>query len=59
MKCNTIKDKTYEFNQHNSIKTVSDDVIFEVSNKIMQKNKHVYEKLAKRKRLNKRQELDI
>lgn len=47
MKRNTIKDRTYEFNQLNFIKIVSDDAVLAVSAKIIQKNKRVYEELAK------------
>ena len=37
----------YEFPQADEVQTVSDDELLAVSQKLMEKNRHVYEELAK------------
>ena len=47
MKNNTPKYVIYEFNQADSMQAVSDDDMLAASKKLMLRNKHVYEELAK------------
>lgn len=47
MKNNTPRYIIYEFNQADAMQTASDDDVIASSMKLMQRNKHVYEELAK------------
>jgi antitoxin Phd len=47
MKNNTPRYIIYEFNQADTIQAVSDEDVLASSSKLMQRNKHVYEELAK------------
>ena len=47
MKNNVPRYIVYEFPQADEVQTVSDDELLEVSQKLMEKNRHVYEELAK------------
>lgn len=47
MKNNTPRYIIYEFNQADSMQTASDEDVMSVSAQLMQRNKHVYEELAK------------
>ena len=47
MKNNTPRYIIYEFNQADSMQAASDDDVLAASSKLMQRNKHVYEELAK------------
>lgn len=47
MKNNTPRYIIYEFNQADAVQVASDDDVIASSVKIMQRNKHVYEELAK------------
>ena len=47
MKNNVPRYIVYEFPQADEVQTVSDDDLLAVSQKLMEKNRHVYEKLAK------------
>ena len=47
MKNNTPRYIIYEFNQADSMQTASDEDVISVSAQLMQRNKHVYEELAK------------
>ena len=47
MKNNVPRYIVYEFPQADEVQTVSDDELLAVSQKLMEKNRHVYEKLAK------------
>ena len=47
MKNNTPRYIIYEFNQADSLQTASDEDVMSVSAQLMQRNKHVYEELAK------------
>lgn len=47
MKNNAPRYITYEFNQADSLQTASEDDVLASSNKLMQRNKYVYEELAK------------
>ena len=47
MKNNVPRYIVYEFPQADEVQTVSDDELLAVSQKLMEKNRHVYEELAK------------
>ena len=47
MKNNVPRYIVYEFPQVDEVQTVSDDELLAVSQKLMEKNRHVYEELAK------------
>ena len=47
MKKNAPRYSIYEFNQADSMQAASDDDVLAASSKLMQRNKHVYEELAK------------
>ena len=47
MKNSTPRYIIYEFNQADSMQAASDDDVLAASSKLMQRNKHVYEELAK------------
>lgn len=47
MKNNTPRYIIYEFNQADSMQVASDDDVLTASKELMQRNKHVYEELAK------------
>ncbi|WP_461884663.1 type II toxin-antitoxin system Phd/YefM family antitoxin [Fusicatenibacter sp.] len=47
MKNNTPRYIIYEFNQADSVQAASDDDVLVVSEKLMKRNHHVYEELAK------------
>lgn len=47
MKNNVPRYIIYEFNQADTVQPAPDDEILESSQKLMQRNKHVYEELAK------------
>lgn len=47
MKNNAPRYIIYEFPQADAVQTVSDDELLTVSQKLMEKNRHVYEELAK------------
>lgn len=47
MKNNTPRYIIYEFNQADSVQVASDDDVLAVSEKLMKRNHHVYEELAK------------
>ncbi len=47
MKNNTPRYIIYEFNQADAMQTASDDDVIASSMKLMQRNEHVYEELAK------------
>lgn len=47
MKNNVPRYIIYEFNQADSMQAASDDDVLAASSKLMQRNKHVYEELAK------------
>lgn len=47
MKNNAPRYIIYEFPQADAVQTVSDDELLAVSQKLMEKNRHVYEELAK------------
>ena len=47
MKNNAPRYINYEFNQVDSMRAASDDDVLAASSKLMQRNKHVYEELAK------------
>ncbi|MDO5764123.1 MAG: type II toxin-antitoxin system Phd/YefM family antitoxin [Elusimicrobiales bacterium] len=47
MKNNTPRYIIYEFNQTDSMQATSDDDVLAASSKLMLRNKHVYEELAK------------
>ena len=47
MKNNVPRYIVYEFPQDDEVQTVSDDELLAVSQKLMEKNRHVYEELAK------------
>ena len=47
MKKNAPRYIIYEFNQADSMQAASDDDVLAASSKLMQRNKHVYEELAK------------
>jgi antitoxin Phd len=47
MKNNTPRYIIYEFNQADTMQVASDDDVLASSNKLMQRNKHVYEELSK------------
>lgn len=47
MKNNTPRYVIYEFNQADSMQAASDDDVLAASKELMQRNKHVYEELAK------------
>ena len=47
MKNNTPRYIIYEFNQADSMQAASDDDVLTASKELMQRNKHVYEELAK------------
>ena len=47
MKNNLPRYIIYEFNQADSMQAASDDDVLAASSKLMQRNKHVYEELAK------------
>ena len=47
MKNNTPHYILYEFHQADSMQAASDDDVLAASSKLMQRNKHVYEELAK------------
>ena len=47
MKNNAPRYITYEFNQADSMQAASDDDVLTASKELMQRNKHVYEELAK------------
>ena len=47
MKTNAPRYIIYEFNQADSMQAASDDDVLAASSKLMQRNKHVYEELAK------------
>ena len=47
MKNNAPRYIIYEFNQADSMQAASDDDVLAASSKLMQRNKHVYEELAK------------
>ena len=47
MKNNVPRYNVYEFPQADEVQTVPDDELLAVSQKLMEKNRHVYEELAK------------
>lgn len=47
MKNNAPRYIIYEFNQADSMQAASDDDVLAASSKLMQRNKHIYEELAK------------
>ena len=47
MKNNAPRYIIYEFPQADAVQTVADDELLAVSQKLMEKNRHVYEELAK------------
>ena len=47
MKNNAARYIIYEFNQADSMQVASDDDVLTASKELMQRNKHVYEELAK------------
>ena len=47
MKNNTPRYIIYEFNQADSMQAASDDDVLAAASELMQRNKHVYEELAK------------
>lgn len=47
MKNNTPRYIIYEFNQADSVQAASDDDVLVVSEKLMKRNHHIYEELAK------------
>lgn len=47
MKNNTPRYIIYEFNQADSVQSASDDDVLAISEKLMKRNHHVYEELAK------------
>ena len=47
MKNNVPRYIVYEFPQADEVQTVSDDELLAVSQKLMEKNRHVYEEVAK------------